>query len=152
MGDFEDWDRRWDDDYPEYGANDCDYYTRLADRGVWIAQTGQEHKISEMDDRHLRNSIALIRRGGAPTRAGCLPHLLREQERRTGTRMDDRHYVLCPGWVMSNSDGDLHYVGTLRLAQLYGVSLNQCRRFDPTIQYSEGVIFLRPRSNGDYRL
>ena len=36
------------------------------------------------------------------------------------------HYVLCPGWVRSRTDGDAHFIGARQLAHLYGVSMAEC--------------------------
>lgn len=30
-------------------------------------------------------------------------------------------YLLCPGWVTSQTDGQSHYIGAHQLARLYGV-------------------------------
>lgn len=67
-------------------------------------------------------------------------------------------YLLCPGHVMSKTDGQYHYVGAHDLAQLYGVQMDQCEvrpermmaRFGwrPTA----GVIELHPRYDGNYSL
>jgi hypothetical protein len=35
-------------------------------------------------------------------------------------------YVLCPGVVISRTDGGHHYLPAGRLAWLYGVSMSQC--------------------------
>lgn len=35
-------------------------------------------------------------------------------------------YVLHPGYVTSKNDGDQHFIGGPRLAQLYGVDIRQC--------------------------
>ena len=34
-----------------------------------------------------------------------------------------RKYVLCPGYVRSQFDGDEHYINERQLADLYGVKL-----------------------------
>jgi hypothetical protein len=72
-------------------------------------------------------------------------------------------YVLCPGYVISRTDGQRHFVGAEQLRRLYGVPARECvtypqgdgdeadirRRIwrDPP-----GAIQLMPRHNGDYRL
>jgi len=67
-------------------------------------------------------------------------------------------YALYPGGVISPNDGQSHYVGALALARLYGVPMNECIVCDPRAPWSpahlyhEGLIKLRPKSNGDYRL
>lgn len=35
-------------------------------------------------------------------------------------------YLLCPGPVISKSDGQEHHVGASQLAALYGVSMREC--------------------------
>ena len=37
-----------------------------------------------------------------------------------------RKYVLCPGYVRSQFDGQEHYVSERELADLYGVKLQDC--------------------------
>ena len=64
-------------------------------------------------------------------------------------------YVLCPGWVKSKSDGDLHYITAPRLAQLYGVRVNDCAVWDSEKPQPGGRpegIYLYPDYHGDYRL
>jgi hypothetical protein len=65
-------------------------------------------------------------------------------------------YVLCPGWITSQNDGDRHYIGAAQLARLYGVNLRDClvkpaqEKLHPTD--CVGRVFLHPRFDGDYRL
>jgi len=37
-----------------------------------------------------------------------------------------KRYVLVPGYVRSDTDRDVHYISAARLAQLYGVRLDEC--------------------------
>jgi hypothetical protein len=65
-------------------------------------------------------------------------------------------YVLCPGWVTSQNDGEQHYIDAMQLARLYGVDLRNClirpaRRSLDSADYA-GKVFLHPRFDGDYRL
>jgi len=62
-------------------------------------------------------------------------------------------YVLHPGYVYSKNDGDRHFIGGPRLAQLYGVDIRDCV-FGDVPQYSElpGDIHLRPSRCGNYTL
>lgn len=62
-------------------------------------------------------------------------------------------YVLHPGYVYSQNDGDRHFIGGPRLAALYGVDIRDCV-FGDVLQYreQEGDIHLRPRRNGNYSL
>ena len=63
-----------------------------------------------------------------------------------------RKYVLCPGYVVSQFDGQEHYVSERELADLYGVKLHDCMlEIDRTrTRTDDSAIYLRPRSNGDY--
>lgn len=68
-----------------------------------------------------------------------------------------RKYVLHPGHVTSKNDGQSHYIGAARLADLYGVSLRDCINVDaPEFleqQHSQASFtHLYPRRDGDYRL
>ena len=72
-------------------------------------------------------------------------------------------YVLCPGYVISRSDGQRHYVSADALRRLYGVQPSECVTY-PQGNDSEadirrriwidppGAICLMPRYDGDYRL
>lgn len=40
--------------------------------------------------------------------------------------MTSPRYLLCPGWVTSQTDGQSHYVGAHELARLYGVRKTDC--------------------------
>ena len=67
-------------------------------------------------------------------------------------------YLLCPGHVMSKTDGQYHYVSAHELAGLYGVRMDQCDvRPDKKIsgfgwRPAPWIIELHPRYDGDYRL
>jgi hypothetical protein len=74
-----------------------------------------------------------------------------------------RKYVLCPGYVRSKHDGDLHFVGADKLTHLYGISRGECyvlRESDGLLRDREierfrrieGLIWLYPMYNGDYSL
>ena len=74
-------------------------------------------------------------------------------------------YGLCPGWVW---DGRGRYVSAPELAKLYGVPLDECMTFKtepvdrsfpeamhcafPYEGNEVGLIMLRPRADGDYRI
>jgi hypothetical protein len=66
----------------------------------------------------------------------------------------NKRYLVCPGYVRSRHDGDLHYVGARELIQLYGVDPADCliqgQLIDPTV--ATGLKRLIPRFSGDYRL
>lgn len=67
-------------------------------------------------------------------------------------------YLLCPGYVISQTDGELHFVGERQLAELYGVPMSQCvvrpeRAFGRFgWRPPAGAIELRPRYDGNYTL
>jgi hypothetical protein len=60
-------------------------------------------------------------------------------------------YVLCPGYIRSKTDGDLHYISAGRLAQLYGVRISECI-INTQTKLPDGLIYLQPRYHGDYRV
>lgn len=67
-------------------------------------------------------------------------------------------YILCPGWVKSENDGQLHYIGAAQLASLYQVPLRSCVVYPSdlarqvTWRVQHGDVYLHPRANGDYTL
>lgn len=40
-------------------------------------------------------------------------------------------YVICPGTVISKTDGQRHYVGAMQLMRLYGVDQRECEIHEP---------------------
>lgn len=64
-----------------------------------------------------------------------------------------RKYLIRPGLVKSETDGDLHYVGAGQLMHLYNVHPRHCQiALLPSTRPEEGQIELRPRSDGKYAL
>jgi hypothetical protein len=63
-------------------------------------------------------------------------------------------YILCPGYVRSKNDGQIHYVGAKKLADLYRVNFRDCRvlREDRLSTVPPDGIYLHPRYDGDYAL
>lgn len=77
-------------------------------------------------------------------------------------------YVICPGHIRSNFDGQSHFVGAGELAQLYGVRLSDChimpvwydrrpcakiKERDLMARINRGeLIALDPRRDGRYQL
>lgn len=62
-------------------------------------------------------------------------------------------YVICPGEVISRSDGQIHFIGRGQLASLYGLAPGEYRVVG-AIRGQElrpGEIALRPRYDGKYR-
>ena len=72
--------------------------------------------------------------------------------------MTEPKYLLVGGLVVSQSDGDAHYVSAHRLQRLYGLRSKQCVLADGDLAASliqkarPDIITLRPRTNGDYTL
>lgn len=66
-------------------------------------------------------------------------------------------YVLHPGHVTSQTDGQRHYITSMQLAKLYGVSLRECwivrsGEFWAGGRDTDRLIHLYPRYDGDYTL
>ncbi len=63
-------------------------------------------------------------------------------------------YAVYPGYVYSQNDHDKHWVSADKLIRLYGVKRRDCLviREHERGANGEGLIPLKPRSNGDYRL
>lgn len=58
--------------------------------------------------------------------------------------------VLVPGWIISSTDGDKHWIGYGKLIQLYGLNPRECERWNPFRPYPEGTKFYRARYGGNY--
>lgn len=61
--------------------------------------------------------------------------------------------VLWPGNIISESDGQTHYVSGVRLAQLYGVEYRKCAvviKGDRSFRSLPGDVNLYPRTDGQY--
>lgn len=72
-------------------------------------------------------------------------------------------YVICPGEVLSKTDGQRHYVGAMQLMKLYGVDPRECEIHEPAPWWpcsyymaaeerQHGLPRLRPRYDGKYEL
>lgn len=67
-------------------------------------------------------------------------------------------YVLCPGYVISKTDGQRHFVDERQLAALYGVRLRECEVMPERMFARFGwrppadAVYLCPRYDGDYKL
>lgn len=68
---------------------------------------------------------------------------------------DNKKYVVHPGWVKSQTDGDVHWVSFLALCRLYKVDPQNC--IDASSEYSTTGRDLKafenhlyPKSSGDY--
>lgn len=65
--------------------------------------------------------------------------------------MSAPEFCLVPGFVISQQDGDEHYIGVGALSRLYRVQLGRCRIHDyRIISQCEGLVHLRPRADGNY--
>ncbi len=75
-----------------------------------------------------------------------------------GSQIVPVKYALYPGYIVSKTDGDRHFIGAARLADLYGVPMQECfvvryGDVDPTRRRAPpGLIDLFPRYSGDYTL
>lgn len=66
-----------------------------------------------------------------------------------------RKYLLRPGLVRSQKDGDEHYIGVSQLMQLYGVMPGECVIDTPDRSRwhsEEHLVILSPRTDGNYAL
>mgnify|MGYP003482363238 CR=1 FL=1 len=62
-----------------------------------------------------------------------------------------RHFLVCPGEVVSRFDGQVHYIGSRQLMNLYNVNQSECV-VDTPICRTEGLLHLEPNFDGDYSL
>lgn len=71
-----------------------------------------------------------------------------------------KKYVLHPGEVQSQSDGDIHYISYAQLINLYQLNPAECILSDPkgewmhglTSEFIAGLTHLYPRYDGNYTL
>ena len=69
--------------------------------------------------------------------------------------MSGKKYIAYGEWVKSENDGDWHYISAKRVAELYGVPLNETILVGANnigILPTEDLIVLTPRFDGDYTL
>jgi hypothetical protein len=66
----------------------------------------------------------------------------------------EKRFVIHPGSVRSRHDGDVHFVGFLELARLYGVNPADCLDAStvPHWAWPKGAVHLFPGYSGDYSL
>jgi hypothetical protein len=68
-----------------------------------------------------------------------------------------KKYVIHPGLVKSKSDGDVHFISSARLCELYGVRWEECIKGRPgwergyTPEFRSTLIHLAPDSTGEYK-
>lgn len=74
-----------------------------------------------------------------------------------------KRFIVVPGWVKSENDGERHFISAQSLMSLYGVDPRKCIIVDPgryetwagyklADLQEAGMVVLRPKQNGDYRL
>lgn len=66
-----------------------------------------------------------------------------------------KKYLICPGWVVSENDGQRHFINSNQLIRLYGVKPEECSiaaSKSREIGFSKDLIRLRPRYDGNYKL
>ena len=61
-------------------------------------------------------------------------------------------YILYPGEVYSVNDGQVHYVTGNQLMKLYGVSPKDCILYHDYMKFTNDMIPLYPRSDGNYEI
>ena len=74
--------------------------------------------------------------------------------------MREKKYVVVGGTLASKSDGDSHFIGAMRLCELYKVDPDECYLFSGMSEMSQpwnihriqGLRLLRPRYDGNYTL
>jgi len=69
--------------------------------------------------------------------------------------MTNKKYVICPGWIVSQNDGDRHFITAQQLIRLYGVNPKECivrRERDNVLPWHKELKWLRPKYNGDYQI
>jgi len=64
-----------------------------------------------------------------------------------------KKYILHPGFIYSNVDGDKHYISAFQLCLLYSVKWSECVVYvSDNKEGMEDLISLYPRSDGNYKL
>lgn len=68
-------------------------------------------------------------------------------------------YVLCPGTVVSEHDGERHFLSSEKLFSLYGLKRSERVTLGELDKHLLGrarkklkIIYLRPKRNGNYKL
>jgi hypothetical protein len=61
-------------------------------------------------------------------------------------------YLIAPGRMESQNDGDVHYISAPVLARLYGLRQGQWRIYDPVTDRHSDLPVLGPRFDGNYAL
>jgi len=66
--------------------------------------------------------------------------------------VSERKYLIQAGWVISQNDGDRHWVPAAQLARLYGLRDGRWREWHPRMDRESDLPVLGPRMDGNYRL
>jgi len=83
---------------------------------------------------------------------------LKRLQEELNERMAGKKYVCCGGYVVSNVDGDEHYISAFRLVRLYNLNPRECILIDHNDPHNflgqdfTGLTFLYPRRDGNYTL
>lgn len=64
-----------------------------------------------------------------------------------------KKYLLHPGYVVSKTDGDIHYITSQMLMELYNVLPKDCVTYIPFRRYpnQDKLIDLYPMGSGEYK-
>lgn len=69
-----------------------------------------------------------------------------------------KKYVCFGGYIISQHDGDKHYISARRVAELYKLNPRECRFFEWNernlavgLNFNEYIV-LNPKSDGNYKL
>lgn len=84
-----------------------------------------------------------------PHQQAVVAHMMRK------TRpWDEKHFLVCPNYVVSRTDGQTHWISEHQLMRLYGVQRRECViACCPTHhKEEEGLLHLEPSYEGDYSL
>jgi hypothetical protein len=66
-----------------------------------------------------------------------------------------KKYLVIPGEVVSQNDGQTHFISAQQLIKLYGVDKRDCVIVSPksiAINFYEDLIKLTPKEDGNYQL
>ena len=74
-----------------------------------------------------------------------------------------KKYVVCPDYILSKNDGQLHFIGPMKSMQPYNVNPKDCEIYEPAPYWTnswyraaqrlcKGLIVLAPRYHGDYNI
>lgn len=67
---------------------------------------------------------------------------------------NEKHFLVCPNYVISKNDGQQHYISEHQLMRLYGVEMRECviSCCPQGHREEEGLLWLEPNYDGDYSL